>query len=319
MFEELRVAKYRFTLQVGERGLELPSFKTAALRGGFGQVFKSLVCTHPAVECEVCPKRNTCAFPYIFMTRSSSEAEIQRKFESIPRPYILREHVDGKTRYKPGETLSFHLLLMGEAIKYFPYFVYTFDRLTESGIGIGRTPVKLLNVEGLEIHSNLSYVLFDGTTRRLSNKSVTFTGETLTEKIKMVDSGQVTIHFETPFRTKWQGRFTNKADFHIVFRSLMRRLSSLLYFHHGVSLNIDFTDLVKKAEAVEIITQDTKWVDLDRYSSRQDSKMSLGGYIGQATYKGDLEPFVPFLLAGELVHASKQAVFGLGQIRCVWW
>lgn len=319
MFEELRVAKYRFTLQAGERGVELPAFKTAALRGGFGQVFKSLVCLHPTLECEGCPKESTCAYPYVFLTRSNENAEIQRKFEGIPRPYILRENMDSKTRYKSGETFSFELLLMGEAIKYFPYFVYTFDRLTESGIGSGRRPVKLLSVEGVEMQSNLSYVLFDGKTRRLSNRPVTYTGESLAKKIQMVDSEQVTINFETPFRTKWQGHFTNKSDFHIVFRSLMRRLSSILYFHHGVNLDVDFADLVRQAERVETVQQDTKWVDLDRYSSRQEAKMSLGGYVGYATYKGDLRPFIPFLMAGELVHASKQAVFGLGQIRCVWW
>jgi hypothetical protein len=319
VFEELRVARYRFTLQAGEQGLELPAFKTAALRGGFGQVFKSLVCTHPALECEGCPSKNICAFPYIFLTRPDENAAIQRKFEGVPRPYILRENTDSKTRYKSGETFSFELLLMGEAIKYFPYFVYTFDRLAESGIGLGRNRVKLLSVEGLEMQSNLSYVLFDGKTRRLSNKLVTYTGRALSEKIQMVDSEQVTIHFETPFRTKWQGHFTNKADFHIVFRSLMRRLISILYFHHGVNLNADFADLVKKAEIVQTVLQDTQWIDLERYSTRQDSKMAVGGFVGSAVYRGDLKPFVPFLLASELVHASKQAVFGLGQIRCVWW
>jgi len=319
MFEELRIARYRFTLQAGERGLELPVFKTAALRGGFGQVFKYLVCSYPTLECDECPIKKTCAFPYVFLTRSDENAGIQRKFEGIPRPYIIREQFDGKFRYKAGERFSFELVLMGDAIRYFPYFVYTFDRLAESGVGFGRNSAKLTSVEGLEMQSNLAYLLFDGKTRRLSNKSIIYTGTQLAEKSQLVNSEQVTIHFETPFRTKWQGRFTNKPDFHIVFRSLMRRLSSILYFHHGVNLDVDFVNLVKKAEMVETIQQDTNWVDLDRFSSRQDSKMSLGGFIGHTTYKGNLKPFIPFLLAGELIHGSKQAVFGLGQIRCVWW
>lgn len=36
--ENFRLAKYRFHIQVGERGLDLPPFKGSALRGVMGQV-----------------------------------------------------------------------------------------------------------------------------------------------------------------------------------------------------------------------------------------------------------------------------------------
>ena len=47
LFEELRMAQYRFTLQAGEKGLELPTWKASTFRGAFGHAFKRLSCIHP--------------------------------------------------------------------------------------------------------------------------------------------------------------------------------------------------------------------------------------------------------------------------------
>ncbi|GIM46256.1 CRISPR-associated protein Cas6 [Collibacillus ludicampi] len=318
MLEELRVAQYRFVVEAGEQGIELPIFKTAALRGGFGQVFKSLVCTYPSLECKHCSLSETCPYPYVFETRPNQDAEIQQSFDNIPRPYILRASLDRQTRFQPGETFVFDLVLIGQAITYAPYFIYAFDRLLETGIGYGRRPGKLLRVEGIDLDTHLSFCIFDGHTKRLIGKEFVYSGQSIMEKAKKLRPQKVTLYFQTPFRTKWQGRYTDRTDFHIIIRSLLRRLSSIFYFHHQIKLNIDFSHIIRKAEAIQIVSDKTRWMDFSRFSARQDTKMNLGGFVGWATYEGDLEPFVPLLLAGELLHASKQAVFGLGQIRCVW-
>jgi len=41
--------------------------------------------------------------------------------------------------------------------------------------------------------------------------------------------------------------------------------------------------------------------------------MALGGFVGTATFEGDLAPFVPFLRLGEIVHLGKGISFGLGK------
>ena len=98
-------------------------------------------------------------------------------------------------------------------------------------------------------------------------------------------------------------------------RSLLRRLSSLAYFHHGWDLDLDFTGLIDRAEEVRIIEDNTRWVDWERYSSRQDSRMNLGGLVGRVTYQGPLSAFMPLLKFGELIHVGKGAVFGMGKYK----
>lgn len=41
----------------------------------------------------------------------------------------------------------------------------------------------------------------------------------------------------------------------------------------------------------------------------------MGGLLGRATYAGDLRPYLPLLVLGELVLGGKGAVFGNGQYR----
>lgn len=40
---------------------------------------------------------------------------------------------------------------------------------------------------------------------------------------------------------------------------------------------------------------DTRWVDWERYSNKQGTKITMGGFVGTAIYKGDLAGFMPWL------------------------
>ncbi len=41
--------------------------------------------------------------------------------------------------------------------------------------------------------------------------------------------------------------------------------------------------------------------------------MTLGGFVGEATFAGDFGEFLPMLAWGEVVHMGKAASFGLGR------
>jgi hypothetical protein len=41
--------------------------------------------------------------------------------------------------------------------------------------------------------------------------------------------------------------------------------------------------------------------------------MKMGGFVGEAVYKGDLTEFRPLLVLGQLVHIGKACVFGNGR------
>jgi hypothetical protein len=45
VFENFRLARYRITITAGKDGLSLPPYKGSTFRGGFGGVFRRIVCS----------------------------------------------------------------------------------------------------------------------------------------------------------------------------------------------------------------------------------------------------------------------------------
>lgn len=93
----------------------------------------------------------------------------------------------------------------------------------------------------------------------------------------------------------------------------MRRISSLYYFHCGEQWEYDFRGAVAKAREVDTVEMDTRWMEWERYSRRQEARIEMGGFVGRAVYRGDLEPFLGLLKLGEIMHVGKATVFGNGQ------
>jgi CRISPR/Cas system endoribonuclease Cas6 (RAMP superfamily) len=59
------------------------------------------------------------------------------------------------------------------------------------------------------------------------------------------------------------------------------------------------------------------WCQWDRYSNRQQQKMTMGGVLGHLTLTGELAPFLPLLHLGQWLHVGNKTTFGMGQYGIV--
>ena len=86
-------------------------------------------------------------------------------------------------------------------------------------------------------------------------------------------------------------------------------------FHCGEKWPADeeIPGIIQVAERVRLLRSEVRWVDWERYSSRQQTTMKFGGIIGEAIYEGDLELLLPLLKVGEVVHVGRHCVFGNGR------
>jgi hypothetical protein len=115
-------------------------------------------------------------------------------------------------------------------------------------------------------------------------------------------------------RISYQRGLTSDLSFHILIRSLLRRLLLLSYFHCEKRMpQFDHKKIIQQAEEVSIERNSLKWWDWERYSARQHARMKLGGLVGEITYRGNMEPFLPILRAGQVLHTGKGTGFGLGK------
>lgn len=313
MLEHFKVASYRVELIAGIDGLILPPYKGSTLRGGFGTAFRKITCALRYSTCQECILKYQCPYAYIFETAPPENSQALRKYENIPRPFILEPPLDTKTEYRPGERLSFGLVLVGRAIDYLPYFILAFQELGEIGIGKGRRPFQLDKVTAINPIEQVEQEIYRADVGKVYNHNLPVGGSTILQKAGQMQSTQVTLCYETMTRIKHENSFVRHIEFHMLIRALLRRLSSMLYFHHGLEWDEDFHAIIRKAETITRTKDATRWVDWERYSNRQDTRMRLGGVIGQVVYEGELSNFLPVLLLGELVHVGKAATFGMGK------
>ena len=117
-------------------------------------------------------------------------------------------------------------------------------------------------------------------------------------------------------RIKYNNHLTTDLEFHVFFKNILRRVSLLSYFHCGEKLDDSgIKELIEQSKEVKTVGKSLSWWDWERYSSRQETRMKMGGFIGEVTYEGDLEPFWPYIKLGEYIHIGKGTAYGLGQYK----
>jgi len=321
MLERLRIAKYRLTLEALEE-LHLPPYKGSTLRGGFGHVFKRTVCFQKEVKsCADCLLRANCPYAYIFETAPPQDAEVLRTYSDVPPPFVIEPPLDTRTVYEPGETLDFGLVLVGRAINYLPYFIVVFRELGKVGLGRGRGKYRLREVAAVQPLDGMEETIYLAANEMVCDRDLSVGWQEIeaqTSNVKRKTSeGRVTANFLTPTRIKHEGRFVIRPEFHVLVRAILRRVSSLYYFHCGERWEADYRGIIEAAKGVRLAEARTEWVDWERYSRRQGATMKLGGFVGQVSYQGDWHPFAALLILGQLVHVGKACVFGHGKYEMV--
>ena len=68
---------------------------------------------------------------------------------------------------------------------------------------------------------------------------------------------------------------------------------------------------------MKTVSDSTRWVDSSRFSRRRQVSQDLSGFVGEVTFEGNLEMFLPYLKLGEYLHVGKNAVFGNGWYEIV--
>lgn len=103
-------------------------------------------------------------------------------------------------------------------------------------------------------------------------------------------------------------------NFELLVRNLLRRVSLLIAVHGSTPLELDYRGIIARAATVRTRSSNLRWSDWERYSNRQQTKMALGGFVGEVEYEGEALPeFACLLAAGEILHVGAGTTFGLGE------
>jgi len=271
---------------------------------------------------------------------------IRQRLAARPHPYVIEAPPGERIRYRAGETFSFDLLLFGRANDSIPYFIYAFNEVGKSGIGSRidgrRAGFSLVSV------TSAGQLIYDGKENRMFPADVTTdlrpllnpllgctvpaavtTGEMVTYPAppttaapsllpasgRQATAGEIELELLTPLRLKYGNHLGASLPFHVLIRATLRRIAALCRYHGDGEPDLDYRGITARAQAVEADETGLYWFDWERYSSRQDQKMLMGGLMGRVRYSGKLDEFLPLLQFGEQVHLGKQTTFGLGKFK----
>ncbi|QTA92086.1 CRISPR system precrRNA processing endoribonuclease RAMP protein Cas6 [Desulfonema magnum] len=298
---------FRLSIRATEP-LYLPAYKGSALRGSFGHALRKVACVVMDKECKNCLLAPRCVYAFVFEPRPDEDDPFLRNKDRVANPYIIRPPLEKREEYKPGEKLSFELILVGKISEYLPYFVYAFMQMGQRGLGRGR--FMLERIDNLKADGSLMPVYLSDD-QILRNESEPITCRDLLEIFPPRE--QCRFRFLTRLELKEKRKYP-EVRFGVLFRSLLRRITTLAHLHCGISCtDIDFKILSHAADDVRTLSSDLRWEHAVRYSNRQKRCMPFGGLVGNVTFEGDLTLFWPFILLGEWMHMGKKTSFGLGR------
>jgi len=322
----LRVGRFRFVIVPRELLLVPALNKGNMLRGGFGHAFRRLCCVPQCKDARNCPVGMSCPYKAIFEPSPPPGAEALSKNQDIPRPFVFRAPQSQQTRFETGQEFEFELVLIGRALDFLPYFVLAFRELAAEGLGLNRAKCDLQRVERIDLRSDITgaangkaLVVYTSEDQLFRKAEACETREWIGRGIQNGstsrdnESGQkVGIRFVTPTFLKADSEIIRRPEFHHVFKRLRDRINALSTFFGEGPIEADFRGLGERAEKIQTVSAHTDWVERFRTSSKTRQRHELSGFVGEATYEGNLYEFLPWLTLGELVHVGKHAAWGNG-------
>lgn len=313
-----RATPLSFELQAMTR-LAFGQHKGPALRGALFQSLRDNldVCLHKSLPtCQPCALREVCPLAGLLATVDDGSL----RGRDVPRPMTIQPPSDGQRFYQPGDRIHFGVTLFGDGARFAPYLVLAARELERSGLGLQpgtprRGAVRLGAVEAVHPFTDERQVVRAAGDNMIRPATLAVTNDDVRSFADRLPRNTVSLDLFTPLRLIEAGRLVKPLRFDALFRRLVERLGSLAA-HYGEGMDdAAVLSLIERARTVETTFDSTRWVEVESHSSRTGRWNPLGGYIGTITFRGELGPFLPWLVWGMLTHVGKSATRGNGLYR----
>lgn len=292
-----------FLTAVAQNDLHLPPFTGSMLRGAFGHALKHLVCITEHKSCTRCPLYRSCAYPQVF--QPPSPPGVGSGLRQMPVPYVVEPPpLNHPGRYDNGQHFEFSMVLVGPAIQHLNLIISAWRNALGTGLGPRRYQLALKHVR--DEKGRLLYDSQQGTTGTAPEQ---YSFKPLSGAL-----GGLTLNFQTPLNLRRKGRELDgeSVDPYALLTAMMRRAINFAAPLAGSRNRPDYSRLAAHAKTVVGKKQlSTKmW---NRKSSRQKTRMPMGGLVGSWQLHGELDEFWPFIHLGQWLHVGKKCSFGLGR------
>lgn len=252
-------------------------------------------------RCEKCRFNQVCVVRHTFYSSMKKKPAYVTGPESIG--YLI-ECTDKRTEYKKGSRFEFSLILFGDSIAFFNTYLQAFYHLGMAGLGKDKSRFRIR-----EVYNTKNQRIVSDNNVDMSRYQINFLSDYINFRkgeLKQ-ESGTWQLIFVTPLSMKYQQEYMERFYSEALVKGAARRVQMLDYYI-GTEAEIP-----QFAEYPQITGQNMKKQYIKRYSSTQDSHMTLQGIIGSVTFDIITEQCLDYLIAGEVTHIGKNTSFGFGK------
>lgn len=320
-YDTFTTTHLRFTVRA-MTPLALDEYSGSALRGNFFNAILHGFCQNlEAPTCATCSLHTLCPVSAIV----APLREDSQWGHDIPRPYVMDPPTVGARRYQPGEHFTFGMTLIGSIIQYLPYLILSVPHQEREGVGLRlpenrgqRGRYRVEKIESYHPFTEERQIIYAEGRARVDVPALSLTRQACEEQAQQLNPEQITLRFLTHMRLVDHKHLVRRVSFRPLFQRLLERSLALERTYGSQELFISDEErqaLVQQAETVQCIDDQTYWEELTSYSNRQQRSTPLSGLLGTITFRGDLRPYLPYLVLGELIHVGKNIVKGCGKYR----
>jgi hypothetical protein len=261
------------------------------------------------------------------------EAQSRHDLDSNPVSWLMRLKDDevggGHEPARPiairptltrGERQAvFGISFIGRGREAIPLVLSAVEGMGGIGMGRNRRRFRLLRVESVDPISHQPTLLWEEGQAAFAALPEPPGADAYTRFAALLDAQRLEVEFLTPTRIVAEERLCKQPVFrHWVQRLLerVRRVSEL----YSEPVWIPFRELLPLVAGVTLMKDETRWQEMWSYSRRDGTDKPTSGFVGNASYEGELAPLLPYLILGQTLQIGKNVVKGCGwyQLQYRW-
>lgn len=291
------VADADFSLLADPRGL---------WHGVFGLHLRAQSCVVPDGACQGCLLLHQCQYSYLFSGPRPPDAELMRRYDTIPVPHALRIDRDHPESIRAGDELSVSMVLIGEANARLPLVIQAMAAAGQGGLGHQRGRVWLHDVtQRLPGERPPQLVASHGRLHEIPPPRAPEPPPA---------PAAVRIRFLSPYKASGQANRSGGLDIGPFLMALVRRASLLQYFYTGQQLDAPFASLKSASAQARILERALHPQAASRFAARHGQRIDTGGLVGHLDLDmSGIEGLWPYLYLGQWLNVGKNASMGFGR------
>ena len=268
----------------------------------FAASCRNVVCHTSSRVCDNCLERGECSWYGVFSQELALDPAALRRHQKPPLPFMFSFPIPEL----PPETdadLDCGLVVIGSAINSLGMLLRGFAKLLAGDFFQVRGEIE--QIYSRDYQGTLHRLGFDNLYSNAVNL-VVLSATGILESSPW-NLNQIVLRLHSPLKLRFNDRQVRRFDLGFFARSLLRRVSSLVYYYEKCETGFDFKELSRQSD--EVICK----VDNFHYEAEPWGRKKMSGLMGEGQFSGNFSGLMPFLVVGAYLHLGKSASFGMGR------